>query len=68
MEPLRDVWTPLLLMERWTKRVLEKVRAGVTQDKLVFEIVGYRLDDFVLVALPHIIVNTSGLAAPGQEE
>ena len=43
---------PLLLMERWTKGVLEKVRAGVKQDKLVFEIVGYRLDDFVLVALP----------------
>ncbi len=43
---------PLLLMERWAKRVLEKVKAGVTQDKLVFDVVGYRLDDFVLVALP----------------
>ena len=43
---------PLLLMERWTKGVLEKVSTGVKQDKLVFEIVGYRLDDFVLVALP----------------
>jgi len=43
---------PLLLMERWTRGVLEKVRAGVKQDELVFDIVGYRLDDFVLVALP----------------
>ena len=43
---------PLLLMERWTRGVLEKVRAGVKQDELVFEIVGYRLDDFVLCALP----------------
>ena len=40
---------PLLLMERWTRGVLDKVRAGVKQDSLVFEIVGYRLDDFVLV-------------------
>ena len=43
---------PPLMMARWTKGVLEKVRAGVKQDELVFEIVGYRLDDFVLVALP----------------
>ncbi len=43
---------PPLMIARWTKGVLEKVRAGVKQDELVFEIVGYRLDDFVLVALP----------------
>ena len=43
---------PFMLMERWTKGVLEKVKTGVKQDKLVFDIVGYRLDDFVLVALP----------------
>ena len=43
---------PFMMMERWTKGVLEKVKNGVKQDKLVFDIVGYRLDDFVLVALP----------------
>ena len=43
---------PFMLMERWAKGVLEKVKNGVKQDKLVFDIVGYRLDDFVLVALP----------------
>ena len=43
---------PLLLMERWAKGVLEKVEAGVKQDELIFDVVGYRLDDFVLLALP----------------
>jgi hypothetical protein len=43
---------PALLMERWARGVFEKVQAGVEQDELTFEIVGYRLDDFVLVALP----------------
>jgi hypothetical protein len=43
---------PVLMMERWARGVLEKVRAGVTQEDLSFEIVGYRLDDFVLVAMP----------------
>ena len=48
---VRDA-VPHMLMERWTKGVLDKVRAGVKQDSFVFEIVGYRLDDFVLCALP----------------
>ena len=43
---------PLLMMERWARGVLQKVKAGVEQEELSFEIVGYRLDDFVLVALP----------------
>ena len=43
---------PALMMERWTRGVLEKVQAGRTQEELSFEIVGYRLDDFVLAAMP----------------
>ncbi|MDP6402844.1 MAG: hypothetical protein QF467_04785 [SAR202 cluster bacterium] len=43
---------PVLMMERWARGALEKVQAGVTQEDLSFEIVGYRLDDFVLVAMP----------------
>lgn len=43
---------PALIYDRWARSVLEKVRAGVKQEELSFEIVGYRLDDFVLVAMP----------------
>ena len=43
---------PALMMERWTRGVLEKVRSGVGHEDLSFEIVGYRLDDYVLVAMP----------------
>ena len=40
------------LMERWAVGVAEKVKAGVRQEELTFEIVGYRLDDFALMAMP----------------
>jgi hypothetical protein len=43
---------PLMLMDRWTKMVRDKVKNGIKQDYLTFDIVGYRLDDFVLAALP----------------
>lgn len=43
---------PARLFERWAEGVAEKVRAGLTQQSLSFEIVGYRLDDFVLVSMP----------------
>lgn len=43
---------PARLVERWAEGVVEKVRSGMTQESLSFEIVGYRLDDFVLVAMP----------------
>ena len=43
---------PAQLVERWAKGVLEKVRAGVKEESLSFEIAAYRLDDFVLVAQP----------------
>lgn len=43
---------PFIIMERWASGVLEKVRDGIKQENLSFEIVGYRIDDFVLLALP----------------
>ncbi len=43
---------PARLVERWAEGVAEKVRSGMTQESLSFEIVGYRLDEFVLVAMP----------------
>ena len=43
---------PALLVKVWAEGVLDKVKAGVTQEALSFDIVGYRLDDFVLVAMP----------------
>jgi hypothetical protein len=43
---------PALLVKRWAEGVVEKVKAGVTQETLSFVIVGVRLDDCVLVAMP----------------
>ncbi len=43
---------PAQLVERWAKSVLEKAKAGVREESLSFEILAYRLDDFVLVAQP----------------
>ena len=43
---------PAQLVERWAKTVLEKAKAGVREESLSFEILAYRLDDFVLVAQP----------------
>lgn len=40
------------LMERWARGVAEQVEAGVKQEELTYEIVGYRLDDFALMAMP----------------
>ena len=37
---------------RWAKNVLEKVKAGVRKESLPFEILAYRLDDFLLTAQP----------------
>ncbi len=36
---------PAQLVERWAKSVLEKVRVGVREESLSFDIVAYRLDD-----------------------
>ena len=43
---------PQMLVERWARGVLEKVRKGVTREELAFEVQGFRLDDFVLLAMP----------------
>lgn len=43
---------PIRLVERWAAGVVEKIKAGITQENLTFDIVGYRLDDFVLLTMP----------------
>ena len=43
---------PARLVQRWAEGVVEKVKSGVKQETLTLEILGYRLDDFVLVAMP----------------
>lgn len=40
------------LVERWAKGVTDRVSAGIRQDDLIFDIVGYRLNDFVLLTMP----------------
>ena len=43
---------PAQMEEQWAKSVFDKVQAGLREVSLPFEIVAYRLDDFVLVAQP----------------
>lgn len=43
---------PALMVEDRAKIILEKVKAGVSQEGLTFEVVGFRVDDFVLVGMP----------------
>jgi hypothetical protein len=43
---------PALLVKRWNEGVLEKVKAGIRQETLSFEIVGVRIDDCLLAAMP----------------
>jgi neutral ceramidase len=43
---------PARMTQSWTKTVLERVEAGITQEHLSFEIVGYRIDDFVFAGMP----------------
>ena len=43
---------PALMTRRWTKTVLDKVEAGITREHLSFEIVGYRIDNFVFAGMP----------------
>ena len=40
------------MMFRWSKGLMEKVSTGITQPELNFQVVGYRLDDFVLISMP----------------
>ena len=43
---------PQMLVERWAKGVLDKVQSGIASEELTFQIQGFRLDDFVLLAMP----------------
>ncbi len=40
------------MMLRWSKNVMQTVLEGIKQPELKFEVVGYRLDDFVLISMP----------------
>ena len=43
---------PQMLVERWARGVHEKVQSGIVNDELTIEVQGFRLDDFVLLAMP----------------
>ena len=52
-----------MLVERWTRGVYEKVQKGIVNEELTFEIQGFRLDDFALLAMPGEPFVEIGLAA-----
>ena len=43
---------PQMLVERWARGVRDKVRSGLAREELAFEVQGFRLDDFALLAMP----------------
>jgi hypothetical protein len=43
---------PAQLAERWAESVVAKVKDGKEKEWLSFDIIGFRLDDFVLVGMP----------------
>lgn len=43
---------PASLVKRWAQGVLDKVRAGIKQESLTFQIVGVQIDDCLLFAMP----------------
>lgn len=43
---------PQMLVERWARGVHGKVRSGIANEELRIEVQGFRLDDFVLLAMP----------------
>jgi len=43
---------PASLVKRWAEGVVRKVKAGLKQEVLSFEIVGVRIDDCLLMAMP----------------
>ena len=51
MAPSTKIY-PASLVKRWAEGVLQKVQAGLKQETLSFEIVGMRIDDCLLVAMP----------------
>ena len=51
-EAPKSLSDPAWFINVWAESLVEKVKAGIRQETLSFEIVGYRLDDFVLVGMP----------------
>lgn len=49
--PMTKIY-PAQLVERWARGVLEKVERGIERESLSFDIAGFRLDDFALMAMP----------------
>ena len=43
---------PQMLVERWSRGVHDKVQSGIVNDELTIEVQGFRLDDFILLAMP----------------
>ena len=43
---------PARMTENWTRTIMKKLEAGIVNEHLSFEIVGYRIDDFVFAAMP----------------
>jgi len=50
-KPATEVY-PQQLVERWAAGVVDRVQSGVTQESLTIEIIGIRLDDFVVLGMP----------------
>ena len=42
---------PALLVKVWAEGLVDKVRAGIEQESISFDIAGWRLDDFALVGM-----------------
>jgi neutral ceramidase len=47
-----ETTVPQTLNVRWAEGVLEKVKAGEVQHTLEYPLVGFRIDDFVLLGMP----------------
>ena len=43
---------PILLEKVWAEGVVDKIQSGIERESISFDIVGFRLDDFVLVGMP----------------
>ena len=43
---------PQQIVVRWARGVLEKVKSGMTQETISYPLIGYRIDDFVLLGMP----------------
>lgn len=48
----KSVIDPARFVNDWAENVVGKIKSGLTHEILTFEIVGYRINDFVLVGMP----------------